>query len=171
MWPWKRPYTSLGLSYGTLDLPTLQYFNQYVKLIFYQWSVRWCLSHELSKLWEKVGQCSLWCGREENQSQSNIIFFPKTFKNFTHQYIESGGIRPPCRVPEWRVGQLWVQTLRCHGAVVVTVIVSVIVFYWEWLFFFYCLRLLIPSSFKLKILPFESIMHKMVSSVQLWKPN
>lgn len=34
-------------------------------------------------------------------------------------------------------------------------------------FFFYCLRLLIPSSFKLKILPFESIMHKMVSSVQL----
>lgn len=59
-----------------------------------------------------------------------------------------------------------IETLRGHGAVVVAVIISVIVFYLR-LMFLYCLRLFMPSWVRPKILSFESIMGKELSPVQL----
>lgn len=55
--------------YGRRDLPTfrrpLPNINQYIRLMFSQWSVRWYLSHELRNFWERVGQFLLW-GKNKN---------------------------------------------------------------------------------------------------------
>lgn len=64
-----------------------------------------------------------------------------------------------------------VKTLRGHGAVVVAVTLSVINRVILTVIFFYCLRLLLPSGMKSKILSFESIMDKELNLIQLWKSN
>lgn len=132
-----------------------------IKLIFPQWSVRWHLSHELSKLWEKVGQYLLWSGREEIRSQRQHHFFPKIFENFIPHDLETEGNGPSLRLPEWRVVQLWVLLRlwgiwgcgKCTYSKCNCVILRVI-------FFFYCLRHLILTSVKSKILSLENIQAK-----------